>query len=150
MTSVLTKGDQDLHHFELSPAAAAPDRFIPADMTDGTVCGAPTRVTVEHRQNNPSPIALDMTVTIPMSLDDVAAVLWILWNGMCCPLDEITSDLAFLHRMVLETYLAEGGVRIEETLCVVTNLTPAHRDFHDWVKLRAEVARIYGPQGQAR
>ncbi|MBP2321405.1 hypothetical protein JOF56_001790 [Kibdelosporangium banguiense] len=130
--------------WDFAPAPAEPARFVPGDMVPGTVAGQSTQVIAQHRQNNMSPVVLDMTVTIPMSLDDVTAVLWILWDGCCGPLEEFTGDPAYMRRMVLETYLAEGGLRIEETLCRLANLTPGDRDYADWQKLRAEVARVYG------
>ncbi|MBP2321544.1 hypothetical protein JOF56_001929 [Kibdelosporangium banguiense] len=129
--------------WDLAPAPAESLRFVPGDMTPGTVAGQPTQVIAQHRQNNTSPIALDMTAAIPMSLDDVTAVLWILWDGCCGPLEEITDDPAYMRRMVLETYLAEGGLRIEETLCRLANLTPADRDYADLQEMRAQVARVY-------
>lgn len=135
-----------LTHQDSSPAQAGPVRFDPVEMTSGMVAGHSTWVAVEHRRANiTGPIVLDMTVTIPMSLDDVTAVLWWLWDGSGCPLEQLTGDPAFTHRAVLETYLGGGGLRVEETLCHLANLTPADPDYADWQQLRAEVTRIYGP-----
>jgi hypothetical protein len=134
MTATLTR-QQD------TPGDVA--QFVPAPMVPGTIAGRSTRVTMQHRENNATPIALDMSVTIPMSLGDVTAVLWILWSGLCCPLEELSADQAFMHRMVLETYLAEGGSRIEEALCHLAGLTPADAAYADAQRLRDLVTRVY-------
>jgi hypothetical protein len=117
--------------------------FLPAPMVPGTVAGLSTQVTVQHRENNATAIALDMSVTIPMSLEDVTAVLWIVWSGGC-PLEEITVEDGLMHRMVLETYLAEGGSRIEETLCHLADVKPGSSEHEDLQRLRDLVTRVYG------
>ncbi|WP_329054071.1 hypothetical protein OG738_13530 [Amycolatopsis sp. NBC_01488] len=83
--------------------------------TVGKVNGKHVKFTPVHREDNPSRVAATMTVALPLSIEDIAAVLMYITNG--CSRAEVTDWLADpgeVRRLVMETAWALGGSAIND------------------------------------
>jgi hypothetical protein len=99
-----------------------------------------------HRQENSTPVALELTMTVPMSLDDVTAALWILlgfWPRE--ELDDALNDADFLRQQVLETVLAAGASELENARMSFGKQAPGTPAFSALASIRARVSELYGP-----
>jgi len=83
--------------------------------TLGKVNGKRVQFTPVHREGNDSRVVTTMTLGLPLSLEDVAAVLMYITNG--CSRAEVTEWLADpteVRRLVVETAWALGGSAIND------------------------------------
>lgn len=117
----------------------------------GTVgaCG-PVRFSPVHRESDPAPALLAVSLTVPMSAEDVVALLWlaIRFDALDDAVAELEADPGFVHQTVLEGLVAHSGFEIE-----AARSTLATQDSHGGIEvppadiveqLRALVARHYG------
>jgi hypothetical protein len=115
-------------------------------LSPGRVGSNTTRFLPVHRQENETPVALELSLTVPMSLEDVTAALWYLVGAW--PLDELDdalNDAAWLHRMVLEVVLAMGAEALESERLSLAQIKPGTAGAGALSRLRARVAELYGP-----
>lgn len=115
----------------------------------GTVAGKPADFIAVHRQENDTAATANMTMTVPMSLEDITAVLWFLVSDGYL-IDDLHDDSPDgVHALVLETALATGMSRLE-TARQEMGAFPAGSEEHDSVtQLRSLVASLYGPAKRA-
>lgn len=112
----------------------------------GSVGRHTARFIPEHRQDNDTPEALELSLTVPMSLEDVTAALWYLVG--CWPLDELDealADAAYLHGLVLEVVLTAGMAEVDSERHSLARFTPGTEGYEALCRLRARVAELYGP-----
>jgi len=82
--------------------------------TLGQVNGQQVEFTPVHREGNPSRVTTTMLLGLPLSLEDITAVLMYLTDG--CSRQEVVnylSDPGEVRRLVLETAWGIGGFGIE-------------------------------------
>lgn len=120
-------------------------RFEDHRMSTGTVGGYGAEFIAAHRQYNETPVALHVTVTVPMSLEDVTAALW--WLVADWPrrdLDKVLTDTAFLHRMVLESVTGAGLDELEDARLGLAEIRPRTAAHKALARVRARVTELYG------
>ncbi|MDR7301630.1 hypothetical protein [Haloactinomyces albus] len=108
----------------------------------GHVDGRPVEFIPTHRDGNTSPATMRVSMTVPVSLEDVTAALWILVDGGMA-IEELEDD-EFAHMMVVETLFAEGGTAIAAALAVMDDLPPGSERAETAAMLRARVDKLYG------
>ncbi|RCW37490.1 hypothetical protein DFQ14_1277 [Halopolyspora algeriensis] len=106
------------------------------------VGGRSVEYTPTHREATETPAALSMSVTVPMSLEDITAALWLVIDGGM-PLDEL-DDIEFTHRMVVETLITEGSAAVTDARHALAELKPGTARANVAVAVRAKVAELYG------
>lgn len=115
-------------------------------MTTGTVAGQAAEFIPVHRQDNDTPVALTLTMTLPMSLEDVTAALWFLVADW--PHEEIADALAdadYVHRLVLESATCAGFDELESVRLGFADIEPGTLAHEVLIVIRARVAELYGP-----
>lgn len=111
------------------------------------VAGFETSFTPTHREDNDTPVAFEVTVTVPMSIEDAAALMWIVVNGgmTFAELDDV-----YVHELIAETLVAHSGEDLRaawEEMTATKPGTPEH-------VIAAEVLRrareVFAPAGRTR
>lgn len=111
-------------------------------MTSGTVAGHSCRFAVALRDGNPTPVVTQVSMTVPMSLEDIEAVLWSVSPGM----DEADwSDDDYLHGLIAGTVLADSYTYIEAARFHLESLTPGSDEYEFAQWLRWRVRQLYAP-----
>jgi hypothetical protein len=115
-------------------------------MTTGTVGGHAGEFIPVHRQENDTPVALTLTMTLPMSLEDVTAALWFLVADYPRDeLDDVLGDPPYLHRLVLESAHCAGFDELESVRLGFADIEPGTLAHEFLTLVRTRVADLYGP-----
>jgi hypothetical protein len=96
-----------------------------------------------HRECNNTPAALTVTLAVPMSLEDITAVLWVAICGTGMPVCELAADPQWVHRVVCETVFAVGGFKVDDTRRDIVDIRVGHTDYPTLTELRHLVSRLY-------
>ncbi|CAL99819.1 hypothetical protein A8924_0868 [Saccharopolyspora erythraea NRRL 2338] len=100
-----------------------------------------------HREDNDTPIVMQVSMSVPVSLEDIEAVFWIAVNGgMLLDERELGND-QYAHEMVLETFLHEGSNRICLAREEIEDIKPGSGDYALLMMIRRRVAELYGRPG---
>lgn len=112
-------------------------------MTSGTVAGHACRFAVALRDGNPTPIVAQVSMTVPLSLEDIEAVLWWVSPGMD---DADWADDDYLHGLIAGTVLADSYTDIEGARLHLASLTAGSDkyEFAQW--LRQRVRQLYATE----
>ncbi|GAA0533692.1 hypothetical protein GCM10009533_36040 [Saccharopolyspora spinosporotrichia] len=97
-----------------------------------------------HREDNDTPIVMQVSMSVPVSLEDVEAVFWILVNGGATLEPCELGDDQYAHAMVLETFLHEGSNRIYLVRQDIEDIKPGSGDYALLLMIRRRVAELYG------
>jgi len=111
-------------------------------MTSGTVAGHACRFAVALRDGNPTPVVAQVSMTVPVSLEDIEAVLWFVSPGLD---DADWADDDYLHGLVAGTVLAENFTAIESARLQMAALTPGSDEHGFALWLRQRVRQLYAP-----
>lgn len=111
--------------------------------TTATIAGHEVEFTALHREENDTPVTTAVTVTMPMSLEDLASALWIVVNGGMT-FEELTDDQV-CRELVLETVFAEGGLKLSDARIAMEETRPRTADHHIARQVKARVAKVFGP-----
>ncbi|WP_414943367.1 hypothetical protein [Amycolatopsis sp. cmx-11-32] len=120
-------------------------------MTPGTIGGHTTEFIPVHRQANGTPATITATLTVPLSLEDITATIWFLFNDS--PLEElrnVLADAGYVHRIVLETMLGAGVSTVESERLGLVEITPGTDGFEHLSFIRERVAQLYGAPAPRR
>lgn len=111
-------------------------------MTSGTVAGHSCQFAVALRDGNPTPVVTQVSMTVPMSLEDIEAVLWSVSPGMD---GADWADDDYLHGLIAGTVLADSYAYIEGARLHLESLTPGcdEYEFAQWLRWR--VRQLYAP-----
>jgi len=112
-------------------------------MTSGTVAGHACRFAVALRDGNPTPVVTQMSMTVPLSLEDIEAVLWFVSPGLD---DADWADEEYLHGLVAGTVLAENFTAIEAARLQMAAVTPGSDEYEFAQWLRRRVRQLYPPE----
>lgn len=112
--------------------------------TTGSVGRYRTAFVPVHREDNTTPLAVAVTLTVPMSLEDLTATLWLIVvrEGLA-DLAEFIHDPAFTHEMICETLLAHGGEQVNQARAEVAGIRPGHEHHPVLMQLRELVTQLY-------
>ncbi|SDX91470.1 hypothetical protein SAMN05216215_101756 [Saccharopolyspora shandongensis] len=97
-----------------------------------------------HREGNDTPVVMQVSMSLPVSLEDIEAVLWIAVNGGMTLDERELGDDAFAHEMVLETFLHEGSNRVYEARLDIEEIKPGGGDWALLMMVRKRVRELYG------
>jgi hypothetical protein len=113
-------------------------------MATGTIAGHHTEFTPIHREGNPTPVAFEVTMTVPMSTEDIVAALWVTLNSGYTMADLLNPPCPRFaaQAIVLETLLAEGA-RVQEALVEIPEVRPGTEEGALLAQLRAFVAEQF-------
>lgn len=109
----------------------------------GTVNGQRAEFIPVTREFNDTPAEVAVTISMPMSYEDIAAVFFLVVNGggLLSDLD----DAVYARRLLLDTLINDSAHRIEETRLEMAELEPG-TDEHELAQaIRARVAEIFSP-----
>lgn len=112
-------------------------------MTSGTVAGHACRFAVALRDGNPTPVVTQVSMTVPMSLEDIEAVLWFVSPGLD---DADWADDDYLHGLIAGTVLADSFTSIEAARLRMEALTPGSDEYEFAQWLRRRVRQLYAPE----
>jgi hypothetical protein len=109
----------------------------------GRIAGHDVQFVAPYREANPSPVALHATVTVPLSLEDITAALWIIAeDGMS--VDELY-DTEFARQAVLETLLNCGSSELADAQDTLARLRPGDADYQVANEFRTGTVAVFGP-----
>lgn len=116
-------------------------------MTTGTVGGHACEFAVPLRDGNHTPVVMQVSMTVPVSLEDIEAVLWLIAPGLD---DSDWDDEPYVHGLVAQTLLSAGAPAIEAARLHLAATTPGsdEHEFAGW--LRQRVRQLYAPDPRAR
>ncbi|SDY10430.1 hypothetical protein SAMN05216215_10203 [Saccharopolyspora shandongensis] len=97
-----------------------------------------------HREGNDSPVVMQVSMSLPVSLEDIEAVLWIAVNGGMTLDERELGDDQYAHEMVLETLLHEGGNRIYNARMDIEEIKPGGGQWALLMMIRKRVRDLYG------
>ncbi|MFE0022367.1 hypothetical protein [Amycolatopsis sp. NPDC059021] len=118
---------------------------VDTTMTPGTIGGHATEFLPVHRQANDTPATVTATLTVPLSLEDITATIWYLFcESPLQELRDVLADAAYMHRLVLETFLAAGAHEVESERLGLVEVTPGTDGFEHLSLIRERVAHLYG------
>jgi hypothetical protein len=116
--------------------------------TTGTMAGHAVKFTAVHREENETPVAVELTMALPLSLEDIEAALWIVINGGMT-FDELTDD-DFVRQMVAETLLAEGGSSVTDARLALASFRPRTSEYVIARQIRRRVREVFGTKARGR
>lgn len=113
----------------------------------GCVGGYSSRFATTLRDGTPTQATVPVTLTLPVSLEDIEALLWVQLCGGWS-IEDLTND-AVVHELVLTTLLDERGTDITDARDYLSLIDPTSVDYTDaaWVRadwIRRRVAELYG------
>ncbi|MGI8310477.1 hypothetical protein [Saccharopolyspora hattusasensis] len=109
----------------------------------GMVNGQVTEFTAAHRAFNDTPAAMQLTLTVPMSYEDIAAAYYLFINGggLLSDLD----DADWARQVLFDTLFNDSAAAIEETRLEMAELEPGTEEHELAQAIRARVAEIFAP-----
>lgn len=107
----------------------------------GRIGDQETRFVALYREANPSPVTTYATVTVPLSVDDIAAVLWALCEDGFDIAD--LDDQDFAHQVVLESLISCGIQEIAAAQEAIQDSRPGNADYPVITELRARVQALF-------
>lgn len=110
--------------------------------TTGTINGHNVEFTSLHREDNDTPVTTSVTVTMPMSVEDLAAALWILVTGGMT-FEELTDDQV-ARELVLETVFAEGGLKLADARQAMSATRPRTTEHRLARQVQARAVEVFG------
>lgn len=110
----------------------------------GTVAGRAAEFVAVHRQENDTPATASLTMTVPMSLEDITAALWILVSDGYPVADLREDGPAHVHALVLETVLAEGCSALDVARLNLASIAAGSQQHSALCELRSLVTELYG------
>ncbi|WP_075553446.1 hypothetical protein [Pseudonocardia sp. Ae505_Ps2] len=112
-------------------------------LTTGTLTDGQSMETLAvHRDGNRSPIVTTLTMTVPLSHDDIEAVLWPLLSSGTA-IDELNDPDTTLFYL-LAAILADGTTRLEDVRRELDALRPGTATHALYRALRARVQLLCG------
>lgn len=115
-------------------------------MTDfygqGRIAGCDVEFLVPHREANRSQVVLRAEMTVPLSVEDIIAVLWeqVEWGLKPSDLD----NAEFARQVVFESLLSSGIEAVMRAQETIRAMTPDHADYQALTELRARVSTLFG------
>ncbi|WP_263254009.1 hypothetical protein [Saccharopolyspora rosea] len=100
-----------------------------------------------HREGNDTPIAMQVSMSLPMSLEDIEAVLWLAAIGGMTLDEQELGDDEYAHEIVLETFLHEGSNRVYLARQEIADLDPGTEEHALLLAVRQRVQDLYGRPG---
>ncbi|EHR53356.1 hypothetical protein SacmaDRAFT_5191 [Saccharomonospora marina XMU15] len=94
-----------------------------------------------HREDNDTPVAMAVTLTVPVSLEDVAAMLWIAVNGGAT-FEELDAD--YTREFVAETLLNVGGLGISDARLEMAAAKPGTGEYAIAQQVRRHAREVFG------
>ncbi|PKW13911.1 hypothetical protein [Saccharopolyspora spinosa] len=109
----------------------------------GMANGQVTEFTAAHRAFNDTPAAMQLTLTVPMSYEDIAAVYYLVMNGggLLSDLD----DEAWAREVLFDTLFNDSAENIESNRLEMAELEPGTEEYELAQAIRARVAEIFSP-----
>jgi hypothetical protein len=108
-----------------------------------TIAGQTTGFLPMYRDGNTSPVVFTAVISLPLSVDDLVAAVWVLTYG--CPLDEIPLDPGErygLPAMVMDT-LVGNNFEVTNALALIPEIQPGSEDYALLCQVRAVVAQAF-------
>lgn len=112
------------------------------------MAGHAVEFTAVHREDNETPVAVHIEMSVPVSLEDIEATLWIRLNGGMT-FDELTDD-DFVRSMVAETLLAEGGSSVTDARFALAGFRPRTSEYVIARQIRRRVREVFGTPARGR
>lgn len=114
-----------------------------SQFTQVEAAGYSMQVDAAHRQFNPTPVAFHATFTVPLSLDDLVAVLWVICPGP----DELAEyeDDEEIRTVVMDAIINGSASDIEEAHLDIAAVKPRSVAGRHLAQLRATITRAFTP-----
>ncbi len=102
-----------------------------------------------HRDGNQTQITTVITFTVPMSHEDIEAVLWRLLRNEGVTFAELDDDTT-ARWLLLDAILGAGVAAIESHRLDLDDVCPRSSDYPDVLRLRARVEALVGAHPRRR
>lgn len=114
-------------------------------MATATFAGESVRFAPTHREFNDTPVAMNVEVSLPLSLEDITAALWLVIDGGMTFADAFESPQR-THALVLETMFGNGGCDVASALVDIAEVRPGSFEHGVVSELRQRVHALYGTE----
>lgn len=119
------------------------------DLVFGSIAGHARSFRAPHRDGNDTPITTTVTLSVPMSHEDVEAALWWLLRDEGVTFDDIADDGDAVW-FLLESLIGHGTWAVESYRLDLADLTPADPNYEHLVRLRRRVEALVGPRSGSK
>lgn len=125
--------------------------MAPTYMGRALVGGQPTEFIPTHRQDNDTPVVMNLAMAVPVSVDDLVTVVWSVtrMEGR----EDVAAalaDTAYLRRLVAESLFAIGGDGLEAAQVELDAAEPGSWDAQRAEMIRPAVAALVAEHAAAR
>lgn len=115
----------------------------------GQIGGRATAFRAAHRDGNQTPVTTVVTFTVPMSHEDIEAVLWRLLRHEGVTFADLDDDRNALW-LLLDAILGAGVAAIESHRLDLADIGPCSADYPDVLRLRRRVEALIGAHPHRR
>ncbi|KAA5836016.1 hypothetical protein F1721_06620 [Saccharopolyspora hirsuta] len=109
----------------------------------GQINGQYTEFEAAHRAFNNTPAALQVTISVPMSYEDIAAAYYtcIVLGGTLSDLD----DVEYAHKLVFDTLINDTGDNIDAARRTMAEAKPGTPEYVLVQAIQARVIELFAP-----
>ncbi|MCA1194437.1 hypothetical protein [Saccharopolyspora sp. 6V] len=113
------------------------------EFAKGSIGGHGVVFQAAHRDGNDTPAAVQVSMTVPMSYEDIVAALYIVATGGM-GLDELADD-DMVRRVVVETLLSEDSAFLTSVSVDLEEARSGSAEYALAQALRARVVEVFAP-----
>ena len=119
------------------------------DFAVGSIAGHSHSFRAAHRDGNDTPITTTVTLTVPMSHEDIEGALWWLLRDEGVTFEDIATDDDAVW-FLLESMIGHGTSAVESYRLDLADLRPGDPSYEHFLRLRRRVEALVGPRPGSR